>query len=343
MTVKEALGGGVRVLSAGDIEALVTVAGCTTVVEHAFGQWARGEIPPPSILGFHVEGGGFHIKAGAFRSGDRTYFAAKVNGNFPGNPERRGLPTIQGMVLLSDAESGAPLSIMDSARVTELRTAAATAVAARYLAREDAATVALIGCGAQARSQLAAVAGVRSLERIVLSDLNTVRAAGLARWVEERLGLPAEIAPDVGTAVANADICITCTTARSPILDLGMVRAGTFVAAVGADHVDKQEVAPALLAASRLVVDSLEQCASIGDLHHALEAGSMTREDVHAELGQVVAGLATGREGRDEITVFDSTGTAIQDVALAAFLYERAAEGDVGVRVRIATERAAVL
>jgi alanine dehydrogenase len=329
-------GAGLLILAAQDVDAALTPAESVRIVEDAFLRWATGEVQAPGLMGFHVHGGGFHIKAAAMRLGARAYFAAKTNGNFPDNPELRGLPCIQGIILLCDADSGTPLAIMDSARLTELRTAAATAVAARYLARADADSVALIGCGAQARSQLAALATVRSIRRVVLHDRTRSSAERLAAWVANELAAAVEVASDVRSAVRDADVCITCTTSRSVVLEAGMVREGTFVAAVGADSPSKQEIDPALLATSKVVVDSLEQCATIGDLHHALAIGAMKGEDVHAELSEVVSGRKAGRENPNEVIVFDSTGTALQDVAAAAFVYERARERDRGVTVHVA-------
>jgi alanine dehydrogenase len=140
---------------------------------------------------------------------------------------------------------------------------------------------------------------------------------------------------DLALATRDSDISVTCTTSRRAILHPGDVRAGSFVAAVGADNPEKQEIEPALLAASTVVVDVLEQCATIGDLHHALDAGVMTRADVHAELGEIVAGRRPGRAADDEIIVFDSTGTALQDVAAAALVYERAVAAGRGARVNL--------
>lgn len=137
-------------------------------------------------------------------------------------------------------------------------------------------------------------------------------------------------------AVGESDICVTCTTARRPFLRPEDVRAGTFIAAVGADNPRKQELAPELLAANKVVVDILEQCATIGDLHHALDAGVMMRGDVYAELGEIITGRKPGRTSAEEIIIFDSTGTALQDVAAAAVVYEKAVGAGLGVRLSFA-------
>jgi len=319
---------GVRILSAADVEALLPPAACLAVVEEAFLAWGRGQVGAPGILGVHAGDGAFHIKAAAMRVGGRHYFAAKTNGNFPANPERHRLPSIQGVLLLCDAERGTPLAIMDAAQLTVLRTAAATAVAARRLARAEATTLALVGCGAQAESQVRALQLVRPLARVQLVDRDRARAEALAARLARELDAEVRVADDLAGAVRSSEMCVTCTTATAPFLAPEMVPPGSFVAAVGADNPRKHEIDARLLAASKVVVDSLDQCAAMGDLHHALEAGAMERDDVHAELGHVVAGLAPGRERDDEVIVFDSTGVALQDVAAAAIVYERAqAEG----------------
>jgi ornithine cyclodeaminase/alanine dehydrogenase-like protein (mu-crystallin family) len=324
------------VLGAADVDALVPLEECIRSVEDAFRRWALGEVRAPGVLGIHVEGGGFHIKAAAMDVAGRSYFCAKTNGNFPANPARHALPSIQGIIVLCDGRVGTPLAILDSMRLTELRTAAATAVAARYLAREDAGSVTLIGCGAQAATQLRALNLVRPLTRVLLLDRDPEQARRLAAGLVGELGGVLEVASSLADALAESDMCVTCTTSTEPILERDLVRAGTFVAAVGADSPVKHEVGVGLLAASKVVADSLEQCLTIGDLHHAVVSGAMRREDVHAELGQVVAGILPGRERDEEIIVFDSTGTALQDVAAAAIAFERASAEDRGLLVDLA-------
>jgi alanine dehydrogenase len=265
----------------------------------------------------------FHIKAGTLDL-SRPYFAAKTNANFPGNIERYGLPTIQGVIALFDAERGTPLAILDSREITSLRTGAATAVATKYLARDDASIVTICGCGVQGRTQLAAVAAVRPLRRVYAVDRNRENAARFAREMSNELGVDVIPADDLAAAARESDICVTCTPSRQAILGAGDVNAGTFVAGVGADNPDKQELDPLLLARAAVVVDILDQAATSGDLHHAIAAGVMTRESVRAELGEVVAGKKPGRLHDDEILIFDSTGMALQDVAAAAAVYEKA-------------------
>jgi ornithine cyclodeaminase/alanine dehydrogenase len=249
------------------------------------------------------------------------------------------LPTIQGVIVLCQGENGYPLALMDSIEITIKRTGAATAVAAKYLARPDSKVATICGCGDQARVQLEALTKVCPLERALVFDLDENRARQLA----DELGgeLKPEIVPvrHLAEAVRQSDICVTCTPSQRHFLNKDAVRPGTFIAAVGADGPDMQELEPSLMVSNKVVVDVLEQCAAIGDLHHALEAGLVERADVHAELGQVVAGQNAGRTTEEEITIFDSTGMALQDVAAAAVVYEKARSAGRGVRLDFSSQQ----
>lgn len=311
-------------LSRHDVASLLSLGECIDAVADAFLRHARGELPAvPGVLGAHVHGGGFHVKTAALGSSP-GYFAAKINANFPDNHVRYALPTIQGVIALFDLRSGKPLAILDSIEITILRTAAASAVAARHLARAGAHVVTIYGCGAQGRSHLRALSLVRPITHAYALDLDPARAAAFADDLGRELAIAITPNESLATALIASDICVTCTPARQPVLRAAMLRPGHFIAAVGADSPDKQELDPAVLAQSRVVVDLVEQAASIGELHHAISAGIMTESDIHGELGQILAGQRPGRTSPEEVFVFDSTGTALQDVAAAALVFERA-------------------
>ncbi len=325
----------VLVLGRSDVAALLGLSECIAAVEEAFRREAEGRTLPAGVLSIPATGGGFHVKAAGVR-GERSFFAAKVNANFAGNRERYGLPTIQGVIVFCDAERGSPLAVLDSAEITVLRTAAATGVAARHLARADSTVATVCGCGRQGRAQLAALAEVLPLKRAYAFDADAAAAERYRTEMSAALGFPVEAAGDLAAAARRSDVVVTCTPSRSPLLLPDDVRAGTFVAGVGADSPDKQELHPGLLARSRVVVDVLAQCAEMGDLHHALAAGVLARGDVHAELAEVVAGRKPGRVAPDETFVFDSTGTALEDVAAAAAVYEKAVARGRGLSVDLA-------
>jgi alanine dehydrogenase len=315
---------GTLLLKRADVASLLGLDECIGAVEQAFKLYAEGQTLPPGVLGVHARDGGFHIKAAGLKLA-RTYFAAKVNGNFFRNAERYGMPNIQGIIMLCDGANGYPLALMDSIEITILRTGAATAVAAKYLARDDAKVAIICGCGNQGRIQLKALTKAVALERVYAFDLDHAQAERFAGALSDELGIEVQAVRDLARAARQSDVCVTCTPSRQFFLNREDVSPGTFIAAVGADDERKQELDPRLFAGNKIVVDVLEQCAAIGDLHHALDQGLITRADVHAELGEVVAGKKTGRTSRDEIIIFDSTGTALQDVAAAALVYEKAA------------------
>ncbi|HYI07564.1 MAG TPA: ornithine cyclodeaminase family protein [Thermoanaerobaculia bacterium] len=319
------------ILTARDLTPVLTPQDCLSSVEQAFRSYGEGHSAAPKSLGLHAAAGTFHVKAAI-----SDIFAAKINANFPENPRRHALPTIQGVIVVMDPDRGTPLAILDSALVTTLRTAAATAVAAKYLARDDASTVTVAGCGTQGRASLEALLLVRPIREAYAYDLDGTAAERFAIEMRESLGIDVRAVTALDDAVRESAIVVTCTTAHAAILDARHLHPGLFIAAVGADNPQKQELTPALLRESRVVVDILEQAATMGDLHHALEAGVLTRDDVHGELADVICGRVPSRRHDDEIFVFDSTGTALQDVAVSSFAYARALECGAGVEVAFA-------
>jgi ornithine cyclodeaminase/alanine dehydrogenase-like protein (mu-crystallin family) len=310
-----------RLLTRADVAAILTPDDCLQAVEQAFRDYGEQRASAPKSVGFHAARGTFHIKAAM-----ADVMVTKINANFPDNPSSHQLPTIQGVIVVMDLERGATLAILDSALITALRTAAATAVAAKYLARENAKTLAVIGCGTQGRATVEALRVVRPIEEVRAYDSDAACAGRFAREMAARHRITVRAVASVDEAVRGADIIVTCTTARSAILDVQHLHSGVFIAAVGADNPEKQELTPALLRNTRVVADILEQAATMGDLHHAFESGVMRREDVHGELADLICGRVSGRTADDETFVFDSTGTALQDVAVASIAVRRAEE-----------------
>lgn len=320
---------GTLLLRRSDVEALLNPVDCMAAVENVFRLQGQGRIPAPGILGVKATRGGLHVKAGLL-SGDKDYLVSKLNANFPGNSANFGLPTIQGIIAVFDAENGGPLAILDSIDITRKRTAAASAVAAKYLARRDSSVATICGCGQQGRAQLRAVLLVLPLTKIYAFDANEQAAMNFRRKLLPELKIDIELVRDLPDAIRNSDVCITCTTATKSFVSKEDVRLGTFIAAVGADDENKQEIDPALMASAKVVADSLEQSCAIGDVHHAIAQGLMRKEDVYAELCEIVAGKKIGRHADDEITVFDSTGVATEDAAAAAAVYESALSRHIG-------------
>jgi ornithine cyclodeaminase/alanine dehydrogenase len=320
---------GTLLLNRSDITSLLDLQDYLRVVEDAFRLHAEGRTLETGLLHVDAVDGEFHVKAGGLK-GERTYFALKVNGGFFQNRARFDLPNIQGTIILCDGESGYPLALMDSTAITLGRTGATTGLAARLMARQGSSVTAVCGCGNQGRIQLRAVAHVLPIREVYAWDEDQDAAQEFAAEMAGELSLEVRAVAMPGQATRRGDVCITCTPAHAPFVSAGMLAPGAFVAAVGADSPEKHEVEPELLASATVVVDLLEQCAAVGDLHHALERDLMARDDVYAELGEIVAGRKPGRRSAEEIVVFDATGTGLQDAAGAAAAYEKAQARGVG-------------
>ena len=326
---------GTLLLSRREVAELLNIDEYIAAVERVFRLYGEGKTHAPGILGVHAHDGGFHIKAGLLEL-DQPFFAAKINANFPHNAKRFGLPLIQGVIVLADGQNGYPLAIMDSMEITIQRTGAATAVAAKYLARRDSRSIMICGCGNQGHVSVHALSKIFPLEHVFAYDVDEAQGVRFANEISAELKIPVEATGDLQAAMERSDICVTCTPSTRFFLKQDHVQPGTFVAAVGADSETKQEVEPALLAQNTTVVDIAEQCAVIGELHHAIASELMTKQHVHAELGEVVAGIKPGRTSADEIIIFDSTGMALQDVIVAATVYQKAMDKGAGSIVNLA-------
>ncbi len=323
-----------RILTRGELSPLLVTRDYIEGVEYAFRQHGESlSFGTAMIHGNTPSDVEFHIKAGGLQWKGKPFFALKANGSSFRNRELRGLPNILGTILLFDAESGYPLAIMDSSELTRQRTAAGTAVALKYLAPAGAQTLLLCGCGVQGRIHLKYLREVLRLERVLAYDIQPEAAQAFARDMEKEFGLPVSAVTDLSEASSRSRVIVTCTPSKTPFLRTVDVRPGTTIAAVGADSPAKQELESSLLCGNKVVVDILRQCAVAGELHHAIEEGLVTEADVHAEIGEIVAGKKSGRESADETIVYDATGTAIQDTAAAILVYEKAEARDIGLKI----------
>ena len=320
----------VRVLNEDETRALIGPAAAIEECRTAFGKLGRGEVEQPDVLTIEVKEhhGEVHGKGGYIHG--TPHFSIKVATSFAGNP-KQGLPATSGAVFVFDATTGfLKLMILDNGFLTELRTGAAGAVAADLLAPADLETVGLIGAGVQARYQIEALLEVRSPRRLLIWSRDPARAEALASEAGDRWGLPAAAVGSAEDAVRPADLVITCTPSSTPIVRSEWVRPGTHITAMGSDMSHKRELDPALLARATVVPDSLSQCLTQGEIHHAVAAGLFRVEQVHAELGAIVAGLAPGRTREDEITIADQTGVGVLDAAVANYVATRIASSPGG-------------
>jgi len=315
-----------KIVTEQELRELVGEDEALEAVEVAFRALAQGRAiqPPPLGMDLDMVRGEVHVK-GAYLEGEAT-FAMKVASGFYDNPSK-GLPTGSGLVLVFDAKTGFPLALLqDNAFLTELRTGAAGALAVRLLAPEEPLSVGVLGAGSQARYQIRAISRVRNIKEVQVWSPVAEEVAAYASEMSSALDIPVHGADGPEDAVREADLVVTVTPSRTPILQAGWLKEGVTVVAVGSDGPEKQELAADVLGGgTKVVVDSRSQCLRLGETHHAVEAGTLKPEDVHGELGEVLLGTRPAREGRERIVV-DLTGVGVQDAAMAGAVWRKLQE-----------------
>jgi len=311
------------VLTQSDVQSLVDMAAAVPAIEEVFGAHGRGETQMPAKV--YLDLPEFDGDLRAMPSSFGNSAGVKWVNAHPRNPERHSLPSVLGMYILSDPATALPLAVMDATLLTAVRTGAAAAVAAKYLARPEPRTVGFVGAGVQARTLLSALRVVFDDLEVVAADLSTPAAEAFARESDGTAGSIEE--------AAGCDIVCTATPVREPIVKRAWIRPGAHINAMGADAHGKQELETQILLDAKVVIDDWDQACAGGEVNVPLTEGSLQEAAIHAALGEIVAGLKPGRESSEEITVFDSTGLAVQDLALARLVYERAKERGVGIEV----------
>jgi alanine dehydrogenase len=298
-------------------------------VTEAFRAHGEGRVNLPPKVHLVLPRGSYKAMFGEIFLPEGHICGVKWNSNFPENPRHGGL-TIKGKLLLNDPETGLELADLDATRITSFRTGAAGGLAVQHLARPEATRLGLVGAGEQARTQVAAIRKVRPIRAITIHSRTALRALALRDELEAVYGLKAVVVEDVALAVRDQDIVVTTTPSTTPLVRREWVGPGTHINAMGADSPGKQELAPDILTAAKLVVDDWGQAKNIGEINMPLARGEITPEHIYGTLGEVVAGKKPGRTDPAEITVFDATGLAIQDLALGQAIFRRAQEMGLG-------------
>jgi ornithine cyclodeaminase/alanine dehydrogenase len=317
------------VLRRAEIENLISLADAIRVVEEALVDFGKGKGFLFPVIRERIDpyGGFFGVKAGYLAS--RGCLGYKGGGFWAANRER-GLAGHQSVIVLYDPETGRPSALMDGNYLTIIRTGAVGAIAARYLARPDSRRVAIIGAGAQGRIQLAALREVLPVVEVRCFDLDSQCSQGLA-GLASREGLRAMACVTTQEAVEGADVIVTATPSLAPIIRDEWIQPGMHINAFGADTKGKHEIDPKVLVRAKVVVDYWPQAREIGECQHPFGSGLI--RSVHAELAEVAAGRKPGRESGTEITLFDATGIALEDLAVAMFAFEAAVERGMGLQV----------
>ena len=315
-----------------EVETLLDMKGTLRVVEEAFRQHGLKKVQMPSklYLFFKKHNGDLRTMPAYLEEQDIT--GVKIANVHPDNP-KKGLPTVMALVILNSTETGAPVAIMDGTHLTDMRTGAAGGIAVKYLARQNAKTVGFVGAGNQAKTQLLAINEVIGIEEVRVTSISEKGTFAFKEEMEKIIGC--DIIPKKAVReVCDCDILVTTTPSREPVVMNEWILEGTHINAIGADAPGKEELDPGILKRARIVVDDTSQASHSGEINVPLSKKLITEKDICCEIGEVIAGKKKARTEDSDITVFDSTGLAIQDVATANLVYQKALETNTGIRLQ---------
>ena len=325
-------------LTRNDIRNLLTVHDVVDAVEDAFRQKGlkRVQMPPKVYIFFEKVGGDFRVMPAYIEKLNMA--SVKIVNSHPKNPSEKGLPTVMAVIELIDPDTGFPLAIMDGTYITAMRTMAASIVAIKYLAKKDFSVIGLVGAGVQGQTQAKSILEYFNgqIEKFKIYDIISEKAERLCRELSEKFSnVSIEAVDSARKAVENSDIVITLTPSRKPYVKYDWVSSGTHFNCMGADAPGKQEVDPKILLNAKIIVDDREQAIHSGEINVPISKGILKPDDIYAELGEIIAGLKPGRENDEELTVFVSTGLAIQDTATAYIAYKKAIEQNIGRKINL--------
>lgn len=315
-----------------EVGSLLDMKGTLKVVEEAFRQHGmkKVQMPPKLYLHFKKHNGDLRIMPAFLEEQDIT--GVKIVNVHPDNP-KLGLPTVMALVVLNSTETGAPIAIMDGTYLTDMRTGAAGGVAVKYIARKNSKTVGFVGTGNQARSQLLAINEVIDIEEIKVTSASEKQTLAFRNDMQKKV--ECDIIPKKSIKeVCDCDILITTTPSREPIVMNEWIADGTHINAIGADAAGKEELDPLILRRARIIVDDIPQASHSGEVNVPISKNLISVRDIIAELGEVIIGKKKARTNDADITIFDSTGLAIQDVATADMVYQKALKANVGLKLQ---------
>jgi alanine dehydrogenase len=319
-------------LNRNEVESLLDMEGTLKVVEEAFRQHGlkKVQMPPKLYLFFKKHNGDLRTMPAYLEEQDIT--GVKIVNVHPDNP-KKGFPTVMALVILNLTETGAPVAIMDGTYLTDMRTGAAGGVAVKYLARKNSKIVGFVGTGNQAKTQLLAISEVIDIEEVKATSMSEKSTLAFKDEMEKRIGCSVTPKKSI-REVCDCDILVTTTPSREPIVMNGWIAEGTHINAIGADAPGKEELDPNILKRARIVVDDIPQASHSGEVNVPLSKKLIMEKDICCEIGEVVAGKKKARTKDSDITVFDSTGLAIQDVATADMVYQKALKANIGIKLQ---------
>lgn len=314
-----------------EVGRLINMKELIGAVEEAYKAFNSQQVIQPDYIGIHLPAprGEIDFKLGYY-AGNEVISMKASSGGFPNNPTEHGLPSGMGTILLFDARSCALMCVMDGSLITGLRTGASGAVSVKALARKNAKTIASIGTGNQARMQIRAIREVMQIETIHAWDSHPQTLTQYKADIEREFGIPVVMAQSKKAAVEQADILITTTRGKGSLVEAAWIQPGTHIVAIGTDQQGKQELDPEIFRGAKIVNDSTTQCSEKGETWHPLHHHIISPANIHGEIGEILLGHKPGRVNDEEITIFDSTGMAIQDNTTATRIYRNAMDSGSG-------------
>jgi alanine dehydrogenase len=326
------------ILTDDEAKKLLSMPEVVEAVESAFKQKGLGRVQMPAKIYLYYKKYNGDLRAMPTFLEDLDTSAVKIVNVHPDNRIKTDLPTVMAVIVLIDPATGAPIAIMGGTTITDMRTGAAGSVAAKYLSRNNSKTVGLVGAGAQARTQLMGLLeAYKKLEEVRVWSRTEKTKKNFVTETQPAYGNLIQVIPaaNIRKAVEDADIVVTTTPSRKPLVTNDMISAGTHINCIGADAVGKEELDPNILKRAKIVVDDWKQASHSGEINVPLSRGIITKDNIWAEIGEIVAGLKPGRQSEDEITVFVSTGLAVQDAVTAKIAYSKALASKVGRLIKI--------
>jgi alanine dehydrogenase len=320
-------------LDQSDVKNVIDMPLTLSAVENGFREHGlkKVQMPPKSYLYFEKHNGDLRTMPSFMEEKDIA--GVKIVNVHPDNREK-GLPTVMAVIVLNSTETGAPLAIMDGTHVTDMRTGAAGGVAAKHLARKDSSVVGMVGTGGQARTQLLSLSEVMDIEEVKITCRNVAHCDSFENDMKKAVNCDF-IRKESIKGVCDCDVLVTTTPVREPVVKAEWIHEGTHINAIGADAVGKQELESSIMKKARIIVDDIVQASHSGEVNVPLSQGVISGPDIHAELGEVVAGVKKGRLSDDDITIFDSTGLAVQDLVTANMVYTKALELGIGKKLKL--------
>lgn len=319
-----------RILTNADVSKILSFELVIKAVEEAFKFYSNNKVKLAPVVSIEVKNANGEVDIKSGYDQENELIGTKIASGYWHNPENYSLPSSLATIVLQSGQTGVPMAIIEASSITNMRTGAAGAISAKYLARSDSKKIAVLGTGTQAMMQILALAKIFNIEVVKVWGRNPEKAFKYIERMQSRSTATFTQSDTPKECINDADIIITTTGSKAPLIQKDWVQAGTHIVCIGADMEGKQEIDERLFKISKVVVDSLAQCSKRGELQHAIQKQIIVEKDIYAELGEIILGHKKGRQSSNEITIFDATGLSIQDISVAKEVLKTAEELNLG-------------